>query len=888
MQFKKLAAIAGSALMAGLSLAAPVLATSVTKLSDISKLVSVTGTTVSFPMFVIGATAATSDVAGAVDVAVNLASNAVVTSQVTTTGAGVSITGGVSMATPSNPITMWDNFSSSRQVLTASDLPDILQSQTYSDAASVTAPYAQYLTFTNAAANGRVEFNQPSGGTAPALGLRFPGGSGGQIYNYLLSFTKQVSEAVSSNTITNMGNTQLNMLGQIWTVTGATVTSTGDMDIMMLAGQNSQTVTTAAPATYTVGSNTFTVTLVAVGLIGTTPAVTLTVSGGTLASPQTLQILSGGTKSLPDGTMIGVSSIFSTSKTGSIDSATVFVGANKLELEDNIINDTTYYAGIKLNGNSLTDATVRMIGTVPSATAVTLNSIEVQWTPSLEKFMTAGTSLPDYVTNGAFKIFFGGISPALDDTTNREIITVTPSGTTAGIAFKDAGGNSLNQNFAHNINTSLVNGALALADAGNYTIHVVEGETVNQNEYMVLGQNSYAASAQNPFGHIIRVLSLGTSTTTTSQFQDIASGTTLPVTGGNTTMYLDGQPYQVCVLSTTTVKFTWGTGAYANTTGCSVGSAYDVFPAIQTSKGAMVSLTNPVTLTTSGTANFTLNLPTGSLNINATNGPSGLQTAGTGLGKYNITALGTSIVIKASDNSLAPFSTPGVMVVEGLDASTLRNIIAFRLDSDTTVNRIDIVAPTSFFTSTTTTTSGISGTTQNKYVDVFGSYVTYDSTAAGTFSLSYPSSQAVAIVGVGANPAAGTGTSGGTITTQTVLPITADVVKLDSEVTSADQSANDLILVGGPCINTLVATLATANKFPYTCANWPGRNFGRVQLISDAFATGKTALVIAGTTAADTDLASRVVQTGFSGATDTQKAGSSIEVTGSVSSPAYS
>ena len=42
MQFKKIAAIAGSALMAGLSLAAPVLATSVTKLSDINKLVSVT------------------------------------------------------------------------------------------------------------------------------------------------------------------------------------------------------------------------------------------------------------------------------------------------------------------------------------------------------------------------------------------------------------------------------------------------------------------------------------------------------------------------------------------------------------------------------------------------------------------------------------------------------------------------------------------------------------------------------------------------------------------------------------------------------------------------------------------------------------------------------
>ena len=148
--------------------------------------------------------------------------------------------------------------------------------------------------------------------------------------------------------------------------------------------------------------------------------------------------------------------------------------------------------------------------------------------------------------------------------------------------------------------------------------------------------------------------------------------------------------------------------------------------------------------------------------------------------------------------------------------------------------------------------------------------------------------QSQAIVAVGKSPSASAGGAGGTVTTQTVLPITADVVRLDSEVTTADESANDLILVGGPCINTLVAQLATAGKFPYTCANWPGRNFGRVQLISDAFATGKTALVIAGTTAADTDLASRVVQTGLTGATATQLAGSSVEVTGTVSSPAYS
>ena len=131
--------------------------------------------------------------------------------------------------------------------------------------------------------------------------------------------------------------------------------------------------------------------------------------------------------------------------------------------------------------------------------------------------------------------------------------------------------------------------------------------------------------------------------------------------------------------------------------------------------------------------------------------------------------------------------------------------------------------------------------------------------------------------------------SGGTGgTTYTVLKITQAVAKLDSEVTATDRSNNDMVLVGGPCVNTLVADLNSAAKFPYSCGNWPGRNFGRIQAIADAFTSGKTAFVIAGTRAEDTTLATRIAQTGYPGATDSQKAASSTEVTGTVSSPVYS
>ncbi|NOZ81687.1 MAG: S-layer protein [Candidatus Micrarchaeota archaeon] len=103
-------------------------------------------------------------------------------------------------------------------------------------------------------------------------------------------------------------------------------------------------------------------------------------------------------------------------------------------------------------------------------------------------------------------------------------------------------------------------------------------------------------------------------------------------------------------------------------------------------------------------------------------------------------------------------------------------------------------------------------------------------------------------------------TTGGT--TEKVVPITTDVVKLDTEVREADKKNNDLILVGGPCVNALVAELASAGKFPYTCESWPAEDFGMVKVIEDAFTEGKVAVVVAGTRAPQTDLAARALQAG--------------------------
>jgi hypothetical protein len=110
---------------------------------------------------------------------------------------------------------------------------------------------------------------------------------------------------------------------------------------------------------------------------------------------------------------------------------------------------------------------------------------------------------------------------------------------------------------------------------------------------------------------------------------------------------------------------------------------------------------------------------------------------------------------------------------------------------------------------------------------------------------------------------AGTTVNGGTYSQ--IVAITQSIAKLDSEVTTADEQSHDLVLVGGPCVNTLVGALSTASgnataKFPYTCDSWPARNFGRIQVIDDAFYTGYQVVVVAGTRASDTRLVANVLQ----------------------------
>jgi hypothetical protein len=154
------------------------------------------------------------------------------------------------------------------------------------------------------------------------------------------------------------------------------------------------------------------------------------------------------------------------------------------------------------------------------------------------------------------------------------------------------------------------------------------------------------------------------------------------------------------------------------------------------------------------------------------------------------------------------------------------------------------------------------GTREEDVLTNYGAVIRAPKSNAGSdkVSIDVPSAQVKATLTVEATD--GVTTTVGE-TEKVIEPITSAVAKLDTEV---DKTEKSMVLIGGPCVNDLVGELADAGELvdkdgvTLTCAGWPGRNFGIISVVDDAFATGNYVVVVAGTRAEDTRTACTVLQ----------------------------
>ncbi|UCD03305.1 MAG: S-layer protein, partial [Candidatus Aenigmatarchaeota archaeon] len=132
-----------------------------------------------------------------------------------------------------------------------------------------------------------------------------------------------------------------------------------------------------------------------------------------------------------------------------------------------------------------------------------------------------------------------------------------------------------------------------------------------------------------------------------------------------------------------------------------------------------------------------------------------------------------------------------------------------------------------------------------------------------TITMYIPDEATPVFVAFGISPSfsAGEGVAAGTV--QQAVQIKNSISKMESEVNTATLN-RDLVLLGGPCANGLVAELLEMSATSPACATEFTADYpteGVIKIVEDAFDSGYKALIVAGVDRAATrDLAVKVMQ----------------------------
>ena len=224
--------------------------------------------------------------------------------------------------------------------------------------------------------------------------------SGNNIGKYVLEFTSQpqsdVTDSVGSASTTgtyldDFENTKITMLGSEYTVVMARrpgSTAEDSIKLVLMSGAVKDSLLEGEEKTFTVDGKEYAVKLV---YVDATYA-KFTVNG---ESTDKLQV--GDTKKLSDGKEIGVSEVLYQGYAGGVHSSTFFLGAGKVELKDDLVNDTTYSYTVIKSGSEDVDGTHVIIEGTDNNSTFKLSKISINMTAEDDFWVGPNQKLSDLI-----------------------------------------------------------------------------------------------------------------------------------------------------------------------------------------------------------------------------------------------------------------------------------------------------------------------------------------------------------------------------------------------------------------------------------------------------------------------------------------------------------
>lgn len=850
-------------------------------------------------LIVVGTAAAPSDVVGAIDLATRLGGET--TSLVSVTGASgtISITGeGRKVATGTTPVLLLDTLGKAglRTTMTKDDLPTVLADGTFTDSGeSTTQKYTQYIKMTPAPTAdviNQLEFNLPGSSSSADPDYNFGRFSTSPTVTSYFYATQAIFDKGMNSTTSVSGGEKITLFGNEYTITSGTdftQSTVTNNKLVLSGGADTRVLKGAETVTITINGVSYDVTFV--GATSTTIGVVEVKTGSTSDQKS---ITKGSTVKI-NGLDVFLSDVYYLSTTDQTqNSGKVVIGSSKLTLQ--------HGSKVKIGTNDdSVDGT--MVNLTTSSGKLSTLTVYNGAHSSTDDFLKRGGEYKDGVWK-SFKIAFPDVTPGLTDAA-RNTLKLSPSGDNLmQMAWTDDRGNAKTINFAYK--ASSTSQGFKLADNGGNNIIVLENQTMTRDQYFV--------EDAGDFTHLFRITGMSIDGTSTSNIEltDQFTGTALKVSFGADNYdakVIDGQTVNIdgSGASAAEIRATWGAGA-GNT---SVGTYYTVFPVLKGKSNEHIAFTQPTVINLNFSAQVgKIQLPTGAItvtrdagthfNITASSNEDGTSSAiGTVAGnssttsgsvtRFNASASGTEVSFALGRTSTGGliynlrtvgvdtgnvnltvgaaaagnFSQPAIVLVETKDNNNDVYSTLFPVTSEASGSNQVAIAGQPKFTHTNATEVTL-GSDSNKLraVDLFGVYTERATSGQDTVTATIPSEQVqaqIAVLALGSTATVGTGATGSTV--KQAVPVKTAVAKLDTEVTSADKTTKNLILVGGPVVNSLVKELATSSK-TWDTATYVSEGAGTaiVQLVADAFTSGKSALVVSGHSAADTRSVTSVLQ----------------------------
>jgi hypothetical protein len=781
---------------------------------------------------VYGAVAAASDANAADDIASALAD------QVVPTDGGVELEGGTSLSTRNTPLYMGDGWNAAFDTLTDSHLPNVLAGGTAVSTDGTEYDYKQYVMLVNrsndADNEGVLSFGTPGDLDDPVLHIEIGTNADQSPYYSKVTFVKNLNVTSGDR---GLSGDKIELFGKEFVISSD---STAGTDLVLFGASNMMTMKAKEEKTISVSGEDYLVKIISVVDSNTA---TVSVDG------TSKDIDEGNTKKI-GGLEVYVDTVdyYQDIVEGvAIDSGDVKIvfGSEKLTFQNGLA--VTYgSSGDTLEGT-------KCFLSWDSNNDLSEMRVNASSDDSDKDFISPGNCFKDRVWE-TFEFCLGDVDPGLTSD-DRDKIVLEPTTDTVKLEFTTEDDEEVSIEIANIVD--LDTGNPKLQDASDNAIYVREWNNTplfkgGPNSY---GENSYFVTNDNSYSHMFQITDINSvgSVGAEVKIKDILTGTSWTIPLEDTTGYTNGSTvidgteffFQANSTSGTAcnsncgVNVTWGTNANFDEPGSSV----SLFAGLETSKGAWISL---ITNVTANNETFELPYKDGSKEY-GTQAFDSVAASDGGLDSTFWNAPANATYVTAGVGAGSAGEGPGIFLLEEKDDGEVRNAVVAFVGYDTTDKRItlnhDLFNMTHGSNPDFATKSGTSDNYVEKWLDRYGTYaiVTSSQDGGGRIEIYYPDEQATWDVRVGE---VGEIASGGGVASATAI--------MDTDVTDAQKNTSNIIVVGGPCVNTLAADLLDV-EFP-ACGADSGWEEGD-QLIEEyisQFKAGNTALLVAGWEAADT------------------------------------